>query len=100
MAANSKYRGHNIIYKNDRWLYANNGESTIGNERPCGHCRKVRTKEGHDYCLGLLSNVMNACCGHGVEDKTYVQFWNKDIIRNKKAIEWIKRNVKTKRSGK
>ena len=27
----------------------------------CGHCGLRRTVEGHDGCIGTLSNVMNAC---------------------------------------
>ena len=43
----------------------------------CGHCKKHRTKEGHDGCIGALKNVMNACCGHGENKVAYVQFNHK-----------------------
>lgn len=90
MTTRSKYRGHDIVYKNSRWFYADNNEPTINNERPCGHCLKDNTKEGHDYCLNTLPNVMNACCGHGIIDEAYIQFQNRDIIRGEKTIKWIK----------
>ena len=92
MPANSKHRGHNITYKNNKWLYADDNVPTIDNERPCGHCRKGNTKEGHDHCLKTLPDVMNACCGHGIDDEAYIQFWNSDIIRGREAVEWIKIN--------
>ena len=76
----SYLRGHQIIHKNNKWLYAGTLIPTIGNERPCGYCGKENTKEGHDGCLGRLEGVMNACCGHGT-DKAYVMFESGMIIR-------------------
>jgi len=58
--------------------------------RACGNCGKTETKEGHDGCLGELPNVMNTCCGHGVESEAYIQFWGGKIIRGKKALGKIK----------
>ncbi len=86
----SEYRGWDIICKDNQWFYLDNNEPVASNERPCGYCIKDDTKEGHDNCLGALPGVMNACCGHGIDDEAYVQFWNKSAIRGKKAIEWIK----------
>jgi len=31
----------------------------------CKHCGLNRTEQGHDGCIGELTGVMNACCGHG-----------------------------------
>jgi hypothetical protein len=31
-----------------------------------------RTENGHDPCIGELSGVMNACCGHGETDMAYI----------------------------
>ena len=66
----------------------------------CGHCNKARTPEGHDGCIGVLPNVMNACCGHGEAKTAYVQFnhkeYNKDpnkqLIQGAEAIKYIKDN--------
>jgi ribosomal protein L37AE/L43A len=41
----------------------------------CGHCKKSKTPEGHDGCLGTLpGDVMNACCGHGEKVGAYIQY--------------------------
>lgn len=37
-----------------------------GNPRNCALCGQGETPEGHDFCLGTLPKVTNACCGHGV----------------------------------
>ena len=61
---------------------------------PCGYCNKSNTPEGHDGCLSHLSSdksIMNACCGHGVENCAYVQFWNKPRISGKEAISYQKK---------
>lgn len=89
---NSKLRGHHIVFVEGQWLYADTKEPTIGNERPCGNCGKENTKEGHDWCLGILPNVMNACCGHGDTDEAYVQFDKNKIITGRDAVTWIERN--------
>lgn len=90
----SKLRGHDIFLKDESWFYTDNGEPTVGVERPCGHCGKDFTKEGHDGCLGTLPGIMNACCGHG-EDKAYVQLLNGNAIYGEDAItviEMLKRH--------
>lgn len=63
--------GHGIDYdwKNKKWFYVDNGElikNTSNPPRPCIKCGNNVTKEGNDYCLGVLPNIKNACCGHGV----------------------------------
>lgn len=66
----------------------------------CLHCKKSRTKEGHDGCIGTLENVMNACCGHGDIKNAYVQFNhskyeiepNKKRISGQSAIDYIEAN--------
>ena len=70
----SKLRGHPIIYVNDEWLYEDTMTPTVDNKRPCGHCGRPNTKEGHDGCLGTIPNAINACCGHGVNDEAYIQW--------------------------
>lgn len=73
-------RGHKIEPVDGQWVYSDNGEPTVGNRRPCGHCKKPDRKDGHDACLGHLPGVMNACCGHGT-DGSYIQFNNGSTVR-------------------
>lgn len=66
----------------------------------CLHCKKHRTPEGHDGCIGTLKNVMNACCGHGETKHAYIQFNHKDYdsnpnkirISGQDALDYIKLN--------
>ncbi|HET8838063.1 MAG TPA: hypothetical protein VFM82_03625 [Flavobacteriaceae bacterium] len=58
----------------------------------CDHCGIKRTPEGHDGCIGTLPNVMNACCGHGEDRVAYVQFWDKERLGGKEAMEYINEN--------
>jgi len=75
MTAKSKWRGHDISYNIDRWVYSDNLVPVEEmKERPCGNCNRAQTKEGHDDCLEELPGVMNACCGHGDTDLAYIQF--------------------------
>lgn len=88
----SYFRGHPIVFVGGVWRYADTKEPTVGNERQCGHCEKENTKEGHDGCLGILPNVMNACCGHGNVDEAYVQFDKNKRISGSAAVAWIIKN--------
>jgi hypothetical protein len=71
-----KLRGHDIEYINNQWVYSDTKQPTKFNykEIPCNKCGKLYTQEGHDACLGTLKGIMNACCGHGNIEDTYVQF--------------------------
>lgn len=72
----SFHRGHVIAFAqgSQSWIYLDTGSSVADDPyRRCGHCDEPNTPEGHDPCLGTLPNVMNACCGHGVEADAYVQ---------------------------
>lgn len=77
-------RGHKIEWLNGQYVFSDTKESTVDtwHARPCGHCGRHNTAEGHDGCLGTLPGVMNACCGHG-HDEAYVQFENGMIIRGR-----------------
>ena len=81
------FRGHQIRLHNGRWEYSDSGElvSKSWKNRPCGHCGKSNTKEGHDGCLSILIGVINACCGHGVESDAYVQFAGGRSVQGKQA---------------
>lgn len=82
-------RGHDIGRIGGKYFYMNNGEPYIGmkdTKKPCKHCNRKPTKEGHDACLGTLQNVKFACCGHGntYEDgvgSAYISFENGKTIR-------------------
>jgi hypothetical protein len=70
----SHYRGHEIQLINGTWVYADTGRPVADEpQRPCGHCGRAVTPDGHDGCLGTLPGVMNACCGHGRPQDAYVQ---------------------------
>lgn len=87
-------RGSEIELIEGEWVYSDTKESTrlTWKERPCGHCGLHNTTEDHDGCLGVLPDVINACCGHGRTSDSYVQFNDKSIIRDIEAINWIKRH--------
>lgn len=71
-------RGHEIEEIDGQFYYVDNGEPTVTTwkDRPCGHCGKHNSPQGHDACLGTLPGVMNACCGHGDANQAYIQFEN------------------------
>ena len=71
-----KFRGHEIEHNGTEWIYSDNKQSTVDTweSRPCGHCGQHNTVEGHDACLGTLPGVINACCGHGNDNESYVQY--------------------------
>lgn len=76
MVAKEKHRGHEMYFDESvkHWRYLDDDSFVKDVERPCGVCSKSRTPEGHDACLGTLTGVLNACCGHGDVDAAYVVF--------------------------
>lgn len=82
-------RGHPIYYKYGKWFYKDTKTKTLGNVRGCGYCGMNNTKEDHDGCLGTLPNVINACCGHGIDNDAYIQFDMNNIIHGLDAIKEI-----------
>lgn len=95
----SKFRGYEIAEIDGEYVFSDTKERTVltWESRPCGHCGKHNTAEGHDGCLGTLPGIMNACCGHGIMDEAYAQFWNGESIHGKDAITHMEaiRNVHT-----
>ena len=83
----SFFRGHQIEYKRTNWIYSDTRElvKEIHKNRPCGYCNLFPTKDGHDRCLGMLPGIMNACCGHGDINESYVQFLDGSCIRGKRV---------------
>lgn len=100
MSATGYGHGHKIIWDEgqQKWLYQDNGLPTneTWRDRPCGHCSKPPTNEGHDGCLGTLPNVRNACCGHGVDGDAYIEYWDRRIIRGRKAKDEQRRIIALK----
>lgn len=83
----SYLRGHEIELSPDQqYRYVDTKEPTAETwtSRPCGHCGKYRTVEGHDGCLGTLPGVINACCGHGHEG-AYLQLLDGSIVTGEAA---------------
>jgi len=83
----SKNRGNDIEFINNVWIYSDSQEPVASNHthKPCGHCDRAYTEEGHDGCLGTLQGLMNACCGHGNIEEAYVQFWDGSCVRGQDA---------------
>lgn len=85
----SKYRGHPIAQENSgEWVFIDTRESVqeAGDERPCGKCG-IPGSNTHDFCLGTLPGVLNACCGHGNSSESYIMFENGLTIRGFDRIE-------------
>lgn len=61
-------------YMRDWLYYYDDGEAVDSeNLRPCAFCKKPFTDKCDggkfvDPCLGVGQGVLNACCGHGVQD--------------------------------
>ena len=102
MTTKSYIRGHEIEFLNNEWVYCDTKEPTVQNyrERPCRHCGRPQTEEGHDGCLGTLPGVMNACCGHGQENEAYMQFLDGKSINGKDALTVISNRVRGLQRGK
>ena len=86
----SYYRGHPTVWKGGRWLYADDETPTPGYGglvRPCKHCGADMPETSHDYCLGILPGVRNACCGHGHPEKAYISFDNGLIIEGFTVVQ-------------
>lgn len=62
----------------------------------CIECKKPPSPEGHDGCLGTLpgKDIMNACCGHGLDKQAYIQFWGGLIIRGDEAVNEQQKRLK------
>lgn len=86
-----KFRGHNIELIDGKYRFCDTKELTdeTWKDRPCGFCGLKNTPEDHDGCLGTLPGVMNACCGHGNLDESYVQMENGSISRGSEAHRFM-----------
>jgi len=85
--------GHKIELVDGNWVYSDTKEKVDPNgpTRPCKHCSKdfgeIASTEV-DPCLGKLPGVINACCGHGNPDESYVIFENGITIRGFTTVEY------------
>jgi hypothetical protein len=89
MTARSTWRGHSIVFVDGAYQFEDTGGPTVGSDRPCGHCGKYPTIEGHDRCVGTLPGVMNACCGHGEVPLAYVQMPDGSLVQGQDALDVI-----------
>lgn len=88
MAIKGMYHGNVVFWRNPigkkpGWYYEDG--SSVKKPRPCPHCGKLPTPEGHDGCLGTLPGVSYACCGHG--GRGYIKFENGKVLRFEKKIK-------------
>ncbi len=84
----SYFRGHPTVWneESEKWLYADDMSPTPtsgGEMRPCVGCGKTFTHDQGevDPCIGVLPGVDNACCGHGVKEKSFVRFETGVVLR-------------------
>lgn len=82
----SHFRGHPIIYVDKAWLYEDDRTPIPGwggENRPCIKCGSSKwSGDGEvDECLGVLPGVSNACCGHGVPERSYICFKNGVVLK-------------------
>lgn len=82
MTATSYNNGNKIFWHDSTYQWYYEDKQSIKKLRKCPKCNKLPDKNGNDACLGNLTGVKNACCGHGVEDG-YIQFLNGTTIRFK-----------------
>lgn len=92
----SSFRGYEIKWKNDEWVFADTDEPTVitWQRRPCGHCGKYNTLGGHDGCIGYVAGLINACCGHGQLDEAYAQFPDGRCVTGDAAIQVFNQEAK------
>lgn len=93
MTAHGRWRGHRIEYDEEAraWRYGDGRRVEDEPDRPCGHCGRENTPDGHDACLGTISGAQNACCGHGSDRESYVQYPDGRRISGPRAIEIFER---------
>jgi hypothetical protein len=86
MASKGYFRGHPLVWINNKRVYKDNGKEIPANGgeiRPCAKCGALfPLGEGEvDPCLGVLPGVDNACCGHGIRSEAYVRFTNGVVLK-------------------
>ncbi len=65
---------YNKKYGRAKWVYCDTLE-VLSNSRPCKHCglefKKIKGSVV-DPCYGYLKGVSGACCGHGDQNRQYI----------------------------
>ena len=90
MVSKSYWRGNAIVHDKakDVWVYEDDGTPVrLDPDRPCGKCGRPVDENGHDACLGVLEGVVNACCGHGIDEEGYIVKENGERIVGKPCSE-------------
>ncbi len=75
------------------WVYCDTMRPVAGSKRPCGHCKQHSMLDGHDVCLGELPGVVNACCGHGDIEDSYIQMNDGTTLRGQATQKFILANT-------
>lgn len=58
-----------------QWIWSDTKAPVLNNPRPCKFCGKdplpieSKTGWGVDACVGILPDVLAACCGHGDKNR-------------------------------
>jgi hypothetical protein len=79
MTAKSRSLGHDI-YFNDVWRWSDNNIPLTEESRACKKCSlypiflDADTGQGADACLGVIEGVKAACCGHGIDEDSYIDW--------------------------
>ncbi|KAF5051915.1 hypothetical protein DSECCO2_414030 [anaerobic digester metagenome] len=92
--------GTKIYWDGKCWRYADDNTKITNHDKPCPHCGRMPTKDGHDGCLGELESVISACCGHG-RVESYVIVSDEDIrfYRKEMTVEEYKKAMKLFNGG-
>ena len=84
------FRGYSIYQDSEGWMYEDGTRVDLCcQSKGCGHCGLADTLEGHDGCLGALSGVLNACCGHGIVQDAYVQLESGESLYGEEAVDYM-----------
>jgi len=62
--------GHEVYYDSTYQAHYADTGNLVDAESPrlCPRCGCYRLPDGEDACLGHISGVTGACCGHGVQE--------------------------------
>lgn len=82
--------GNPIRFDEDawRWVYIYDLTPSDYASRPCPKCGRMPTPEGYDGCLGYISGIGGACCGHRVQE-AFIVFDDESQLRGTAAEEFF-----------
>ena len=103
MAVKSYVHGHPVVFVGGFWQYEDTGIHVAPKARTCKKCGEFNDDD-FDSCLGKLPGVNNACCGHGIQGNSYIQFTNGITVRgfsvdNSKSEFRVKKSPKGEEMG-